>query len=148
MMAFVRSSKWAGVCILTFAFSLCSCSIPNLETAACTESRNAVREFYSYHFGNSMTFTLDDLKIREKFLTPAFFEKLKSAAEGTDPFTTGTTDLPKAFRVGECKEAAPERTTLQVLLIWRDDNRTEERNIRVEAQRQGDKWLIDNVATH
>lgn len=134
-----------GFVVFAIFLSVAACSIPNLESSSCTDSRNAVREFYSFHIGNSMSFTADDLKLREKFLTPEFVERLRSSKEGTDPFTTGTTDFPKAFRVGECKDISPNRTAIQVLLLWRDDTRTEERKIGVEAEKRGENWLIDKV---
>jgi len=136
-----------GFAVFAIFLMVAACSIPNLESASCTESRNAVREFYSFHFGNSMSFSAVDLKLREKFLTPELGEKLKGSKEGIDPFTTGTTDFPKAFRVAGCKEITPERTALQVLLIWRDDSRTEERKIDVEAEKRGENWLVSNVST-
>src|SRR5262245_25972058 len=86
-------------CILHFALFIAGCSIPNLEDPACANARTAVREFYSFHFGNEMSFSTENLKNRERFLSPGFLETLSNEAEGTDPFTTGTSDLPKAFRV-------------------------------------------------
>lgn len=130
--------------ILTFG---AGCSIPNLEPAACTESRTAVREFYSFHFGNDMKFAPENLKLREKFLTPDLLKRLELSQENTDPFTTGTTDFPKAFRVGECKEISPDRTQFQLLLFWRDDTRSEQREIKIEAAKQNEKWLVDNIST-
>ena len=133
-------------CILHFGFCISSCSVPNLEPPACTESRTAVREFYSFHFGNDMKFSLENLKLRERFLTPDLSKRMEFAKEGVDPFTTGTTDFPKAFRVGECKEISPDRTDFQVLLFWRDDTRTEQREINVEAEKQNEKWLVDKIS--
>lgn len=128
------------------AYCLAACSVPNLETPACSESKNAVREFYSFHFGNDMRFTPDNLKQRERFLTPEFRSKLAASQEGTDPFTTGSDDIPKAFRVGECKEISTERTEQAVLLFWRTDERTEQREIKVETVDRNDSWLIDNIS--
>lgn len=121
-----------------------ACSIPNLEPAACTESRTVIREFYSFHFGNDMKFSPDNLKLRERFLTPEFARSVSASPEQTDPFTTGNTDFPKAFRVGECKEISSDRTEFQLLLFWRDDTRTEQREIRIEATRNNG-WLIDKI---
>ena len=132
-------------CILHFAFCISSCSIPNLEPPACTESRTAVREFYSFHFGNDMKFSKENLKLREKFLTAELSKQIALSQENTDPFTTGTNDIPKAFRVGECKVISPERTEFQVLLFWRDDTRSEQREIKVEAVKTEEKWLVDKV---
>lgn len=124
-----------------------ACSIPNLETPSCTESRTVVREFYSFHFGNDVKFSADNLKLRERFLTPEFARSESASTEGTDPFTTGNTDFPKAFRVGECKEISPDRTEFQVLLFWRDDTRTEQREIGVETEKRNGEWLLDRIRT-
>jgi hypothetical protein len=132
-------------CLLLTAYCLLACGIPNLETPACVESRDIVREFYSYHFGNGLGFSADSLKQRERFLTPGLVSQFAKVADGTDPFTTGTTDFPKAFRVGECKEISNGQTAFQVLLFWRDDNRTEQKTINVETVRTGDKWLINRI---
>ena len=122
-----------------------SCGIPNLDPPECSASRTVVREFYSFHFGNEMRFSSDALKLRERFLPPALIERTRTATEGSDPFTTGDTDFPKAFRVGECRVIAPDRTEFDVLLFWKDDNRSEQRTIKVQAGKIDDKWLIDKI---
>jgi hypothetical protein len=132
-------------CILQFAFCIAGCSIPNLEDPACTEARTAVREFYSFHFGNDMGVSSENLKKRERFMTPRFFQEVSNEQESTDPFTTGTTELPKAFRVGECRAASPDNAEFQVVLFWRDDVRNDQREIKADVVRKGDKWLIDDV---
>ena len=131
-------------CLLPAA-CLLACSIPNLEPQACIDSRNGVREFYSFHFGNEMLNSPESLKPRERFLTSEFVARIKNEKEGIDPYTTGTEELPKAFRLGECNELAPDRTAFHVLLFWKDDIRSEQRPINVEAVKVGEKWLIDNV---
>ena len=137
--------KVAYFCLLLSATCLLACSVPNLEPPACTEARTAIREFYSFHFGNDMKFSPENLKLRERFLTAELSERLAAAQEGVDPFTTGTSDFPKAFRVGECNEISPAQTEFQVLLFWRDDTRNEQREIKVAATQQNEKWLIDKV---
>lgn len=132
--------------LAVWAFASVACSVPSFESPACTESKNAVREFYSFHFGNEMKFSAEGLKLRNKYLTDEFAAKLDGSTEGTDPFTTGSEDIPRAFRVGECREISPERTESNVLLLWRDDQRTEQRTIRVEAVDKNDTWLINNVS--
>lgn len=135
-------------CILHFAFFIAGCSIPNLEDPACTEARTAVREFYSFHFGNNLAFANEDLERRKEYLTSAFFESLRyqprDVPPGVDPFTR-TDDLPKAFRVGECREITPGKAEFQVLLFWRDDVRSEQSEIKAVAVKQNDKWLLDSV---
>ena len=140
---FLRASASLRFALL---LALAGCSIPNFEPAPCVDSRNTLREFYSFHFGNNMTFTQEDLKARERFLTPEFAEKMRGSREGTDPFTTGTDDIPKAFRAGECREISPERTAIEVVLFWKDDHRSEERKIDVEMSKRGDAWLVDGIA--
>ena len=135
--------------LVTMSLLLTGCltgSIPNLEKPECTESRDVVKKFYSYHFGNEMKFSADGLKRREKFLSPEFVATVAGSKEGSDPFTTGSDDIPKAFRVGECREISPERTESNVLLFWRTDDRTEQREIKVEAVDKNDTWLVNKVS--
>lgn len=119
--------------------------IPNLDPPECSASRTTVREFYSFHFANEMSFSEEGLKKREHYLTPEMVQQLGNAAEGTDPFTTGDGDFPKAFRPGECRVISPDRTVFDVLIFWKDDTRSEQRSIKVTVQKIGDKWLIDKV---
>ena len=121
------------------------CGIPNLDPPECAASRTAVREFYSYHFGNDMKFSPEGLKQRERFLSPALVAELRASKEGTDPFTTGTDDLPKAFRAGKCRTLSPDRTEFDLLIFWKDDIRNEQRSMKVEAVKSGDTWLVDKI---
>lgn len=132
-------------CILHFALCI-GCSIPNLEPQSCIDSRTSVREFYSFHFGNDMHFSHENLKLRQRFLTQDFVQYLTGWSNPGDPFTTGDEDVPKAFRVGECREIANDRAEFQVLLFWRDDTRSEQREIKVETVRSPDRWLVNNVS--
>ncbi len=145
--SFSFASLCVSVSLWLFLLFAAGCSIPNLEPPACTDSRTSVREFYSFHFGNDMRFSPENLKLRERFLTPDLSKKMKSMQEDFDPFTTGTSDFPKAFRVGECREISAEQTEFQVLLFWRDDTRSEQRVIKVTAAKQNEKWLVDTIST-
>jgi hypothetical protein len=119
--------------------------MPTIERQECISSRENVKHFYSFHFGNEMVFSPSNLKARERFLTKQFASWLATRTGAGDPFTTGTEDLPKAFRIGECKVRSTDRTSLQVLLFWKDDARTEQREIFVEAVKEEDYWLVDKV---
>jgi hypothetical protein len=133
-------------CILHLAFLIASCgSVPNLEAPECTAARGAVKEFYSYHFGNDMRFSPENLKLREKYLTPEYFRSLQTLPPENDPFTTNNTDFAKAFRVGGCKVLEPTKTNVEVLLFWKTDTRSEQKSINVEVVRTGDKWLINKI---
>lgn len=133
-------------CLALFAFFLASCgSIPNLESPECDAARNTVREFYSIHFGNDMKPSKEYLEKREKFLTENWrFFVSKNLNNAFDYFTL-TEDYPKAFRVSGCEVVAPDKTVLSVLLFWKDETRSEQKEIKVEAVKQNDKWLINKV---
>ncbi len=143
--AVVGRLKAAYFCLLLSATCLPACSVPNLEPPECTASRVAVREFYSFHFGNDMRISLEGLKAREKFITPALLKGVQKAPEGTDPFTIGSNDLPKAFRAGECRVISPDRTEFDVLLFWKDDTRSEQRAVKVQAAKVDERWLVDRI---
>jgi len=78
-------------------------------------------------------------------LSTDFAQRLTGEKDGVDPFTTGTEELPKAFRDGECKEISTDRVEFRVLLFWKNDERSEQRPIDVQTVKVGDKWLIDKV---
>lgn len=132
-------------CLSLFAFCLYSCSIPNLQEQECIEARQNVKEFYSYHFGNDMRLTPENLKEREKFLTPELVNSLQTAPPAEDPFTL-TNDTPKAFRVGACEVVEPnKKVNFEILLFWKTDTRSEQREIKVEVVKQNEKWLINKI---
>ena len=133
-------------CLLSSVFCLLSCgSIPNLELRECAESSGVVKEFYSYHFGNEMKFSPQNLKLREKFLTPEFVKSLQTLQTENDVFTTNSMDFPKTFRVGKCEVVSPEKTNFEIVLFWRDDTRSEQKSIKTEAVKQNHKWLINKI---
>lgn len=145
----MENGKWKiaafAFCVLPFAFFV-SCSIPNLEKPECTQARQTVKELYSYHFGNDMKFTRENLAAREKFLSRRLAENLAEKDESAVDYFTSTDDYPKAFRVGECKIVEPEkRVNLEVVLFWKTDTRSEQREIRVEAVNENGKWSVDKV---
>jgi predicted Fe-S protein YdhL (DUF1289 family) len=142
----VACVRWSVVGALVFAIAsacLLGCSIPNLDQPECTESRDTVREFYSWYLAT-------DAEKREK--APDMFEKYVASdtfasADGTSDRFFLTNDSPKAFRVGECKVVEPgKRTTFEVLLFWKDDTRSEQRSIHVETEKRQSKWLITKVS--
>ena len=126
-------------------FLLAACGAPAFSSEECVAARPAVREFYGYHFGNDMAFTPQTLAARERFLSTDLRERLKQVPGPGDPFTTGTEDVPRAFRVGECTSVAEGRTRFEILIFWRNDDRTEQRTITAEAVNENGAWLIDRV---
>lgn len=134
------------VCLLLTAYCSLNCSIPNLETPECTEARNTVKEFYSYHFGNDMKFTKENLKPREKFLSNELKQKLASQPESAADYFTATDDYPKAFRLGSCETVEPnKKVNMQIVLFWKTETRSEQREIQVEVIRESENWLINKV---
>ncbi len=137
----VSASLRFAVTVITLA----ACSIPNLEAPECTESRNAVKQFYSFHFGNDMRPSPENLKLREKYLSSELFESLSRRPESPKDYFTATENYPKAFRIGTCEVISADATRLQVLLFWRDDTKSEQKEVTVEVVKADDKWLIDDV---
>jgi hypothetical protein len=41
--------------------------------------------------------------------------------------------------------ASENKVVFQVVLFWKDDTRSEQREIKVETVKRNDKWLIDKV---
>lgn len=137
-------SSFLSVCSVAIVF-FASCSIPNLEKPDCTEARDVVKQFYSFHFGGDMRPTADNLKMRERFLTPELFATLNASGETANDYFTASTDYPKAFRLGTCTVGSTDNVSIQVLLFWRDDTQSVQKEVRAEVVRTGDKWLINKV---
>ena len=131
-------------CLFLFLFS--SCSIPSLEKPQCTEARDAVKRFYSFHFGNDMRPSPENLKARAQFLTSELIKVLSASSETSRDYFTATENYPKAFRVGSCSSDSNDKVTLQVLLLWRDDTKSEQKEVHVETVKTGDAWLINKVS--
>jgi hypothetical protein len=131
--------------LLSFVLFAVGCEVPNLEAPECTASRDTVKKFYSFHFGSEMASSPEIVKEREKFLTPELAAKLAAAADSKTDYFTATDKYPRAFRVGECTANSKQNTTFRVILLWRDDTRSEQREVNVEAVEMDGKWLINRV---
>ena len=80
------------------------------------------------------------------YLTERLAADLASSPDNEDDYFTQTKDFPKAFRVGSCSTETEGVTIFHVVLLWRDDARDEQTEVKVTTVRSGDKWLIDRVA--
>ncbi len=129
-----------------FILFLCvsSCSVPNLETPECGEARYALKRFYSFHFANELQPTDEALATRDSYLTEGLIKQLP-VSPGRDYFTQ-TDDFPKAFRIGNCTAESERETVFQVVLLWRDDTRNEQSEVKVRTVKAEDKWLIESVS--
>src|SRR6266404_3546674 len=88
-------------CILHFALCISSCSIPSLESPQCAEARDTVKQFYSFHFANDMHPSPENLKFRERFLTPEFYKTLVATESTKTDVFTASDDPPKTFKIGK-----------------------------------------------
>ena len=132
-------------CIWHLAFCITACSIPNLEKPQCTAARDVVKRFYSFHFGNDMQPSAENLKALAQFLTSELISSISASTETSKDYFTATENYPKAFRVGECTSESDDKAMLQVLLLWRDDTKNEQKEVHVETVKVGDIWLINKV---
>ena len=87
----------------------------------------------------------ENLQKREKYLTAELKQNLAAQVDGARDYFTATDDYPKAFRIGSCEVAGENKTIFQIVFFWRDDARSEQREIKVETVRENDKWLINKV---
>ena len=145
-----RAVVWSGrrfhlVCLLLTAFCLLGCSVPNLEKPECTEARDAVKQFYSFHFANDMRPTAENLKLRERFLTPELTMSLAGAPFTSTDYFTATDQAPKTFKIGRCEAKDATQAEFEVQLYWRDDIETVQKHVHAEAVKTGDAWLINKV---
>ncbi len=63
-----------------------------------------------------------------------------------DELTKTLSDYPKAFRVGKCTlDESKSNADIQVLLFWRDDQRSDQRELRVKVIQEGTNWLVNDI---
>lgn len=144
---FKKQTLFFALCFVFFAFCY-GCSIPNLEKPDCTDARNAMREFYSFHYSNDMKFNQENLKQRQKFLTPELFQMLSQKPDNPIDYFTGSDEPPKSFRIGKCEIIEPDRkTSLEVVFFWRNNTIEESRQkeVQVEAEKENNEWLVNKV---
>jgi len=154
-----RSPKFVFLCLLSTIYCLLSCSIPNLEDANCSQAKEPVKSFYSYHFGNEMDFGRENIVKKEKFLTPEFYKLViyeldrqerfvKENADQVpfingDPFTDSQ-EYPTSFRIGKCAVVEPNKVVIEVLMFWKFQVGSDQREMKIEVFKQDDKWLIND----
>lgn len=146
-----KTQNWLFMfCIFNFAFLIFSaCSIPNLESQDCTEARNTVKELYSYHFGNDMKFTGENLKQRERFLSDSLKQQLENQPESAIDYFTATDDYPKTFRLGKCEVVeVDKKVNVQIVLFWKTDTRSEQKEVQGEVVKQNDDWLVNKIGNN
>ena len=133
-------------CILFIGIVSACCSIPNLESPECSAATDGVKQFYSYHFGNDMHPSPENLKARERFLTPELYRELAAGnMSGMDYFTAS--DMPpKTFKVAQCTVEGKQKADIHVQIYWREDPKVTQKEVHVETVKVGDSWLINKVS--
>ena len=131
--------------LFSITFAVASCSLPSLEKPECTEARDAVKQLYSFHFGNDMHPTQENLKARERFLTADLYKSLVGSAASEDYFTKSEAP-PKTFKIAKCEAPQSDKVRIQVQLYWRDDSKTTQKEVNVDAVKTGDAWLINKIS--
>jgi hypothetical protein len=137
--------KWVVLTVLVVvAFG--GCSIPNLQSPECSDASDGVKEFYSFHFGNDMHPSAENLKARQRFLTPELFSRLSTAnASDMDYFTASETP-PKTFKIAQCTAEGKDKADVHVQIYWREDPKVTQKEVHVEAVKVGEAWLVNKVS--
>lgn len=134
-----------SVRLIFFAFVLSACSVPNIENPQCRTAQDFLKKFYSFHFGDGLQPSAENLEKRREFLTGELQQQLARQEQTAVDYFTQTEDYPKAFRVGSCDIISDEKILVNILLFWKTDTRTEQREIKVEVVRENGNWLINRV---
>lgn len=122
------------------------CSVPNLESPECAAARDGVKQFYSFHFGNDMTPSSENLKARERFLSPELYRSLSGRTDERTDYFTASDAPPKTFKIAQCTEEGVGKADVHVQIYWRDDPKVTQREVHVEAVKVDDKWLVNKVS--
>lgn len=126
-------------------FTACGVSVPSLETPECTEAKPNVKSLYSSHFDNDMKPSAESLKRHERFLSKQLFAELSASNETAVDYFTQTDNYPKAFRIGGCKTVSPDKAEFEMVLLWRDADRSDERKINVETVKENGNWVVNKI---
>lgn len=118
-----------------------SCSIPNLEAPQCSEARDTVKEFYSWYLGTDADMRSRQRVVYDRFVSPTF---RTDNAGADDPFFRSST-LPTTFKIGKCESTTDSKARMQVQLYWREDGKTDQKDVFTELTKTGERWLIDKV---
>jgi hypothetical protein len=140
-----RASRWlAAAATLALAGSL-ACSAPTLEDPQCADAQDRLRRFYSLHFDEIETGAKTENEARS-YLTSRLTGELAATQTPEGDYFTAGDRFPKAFRVGTCTLRGDQTAEIDVLLLWRTDEESEQRSVRVKMARAGEAWRVDGVS--
>ncbi len=140
-------TRIAKTSLLSFVLFAVGCEVPNLESTECQQARVAAKQFYSFHLANDMTPTVENVRLRQRFLTSRFLDEALDdiQTEAIDPFV-GVSPAPTTFRVGRC-ESRENEAGFEVLFLWKTDAKSEQKSRDVTLKQVEDRWLIDHVGS-
>ena len=124
----------------------------------------AVRSFYTFHLARNKDFTVRNIQLRRRFLSPELYDlllkelKRQAAARKAHPDEapyfegdplTDSQEYPDSFRIGTA-EVTGEAAKVTVTLQWsaRTSRGRDKRDIVVELTKGGSGWLINDVVNN
>jgi hypothetical protein len=138
----MRSRELLSIlCLLASPIWIASCSIPNLEGQQCTETRDVVREFYSWYLGTDPAMREKQRDVHDRYIASDF---RSAAVSGLDPFFLSDT-TPTTFKIGKCEVKDDSHVDIQVQIYWRQEQKIDQKEVYADVEKVGDKWLIDEV---
>ncbi len=79
-------------------------------------------------------------------MTDDLKQQLENQPESAVDYFTATDDYPKAFRIGECEVVeADKKVNMQIILFWKTETRSEQKEVQVEVIKQNNDWLVNKV---
>lgn len=121
-----------------------SCRVDTFDTSPCGNASDAIRSFYSFHLGNDMTPSPENLEKRKKYLTDELFKQLSASDSKADYFTASEV-FPRTFKIGDCSMKSPDEATVQVQIYWKDDYNTVQKDVLVDTVKRAGEWLVSSV---
>lgn len=132
-----------SVAVLAALFAA-SCRVETFDESPCGEAKDAAHRLYSFHFGNDMTPSPENLEKRKRYLTDELFKQLSANTSRTDYFTASE-NFPRTFKIGQCTLNSPNDATVQVQIYWKDDYTTVQKDLLVDVVKRANDWLINSV---
>lgn len=135
----------------------------NAQTTASPQAPaiRAVRSFYAFHLAHNKNFTLRNVQLRKRFLSPELYDLLVGEIKRQDAYSkahpdeapyfegdplTNSQEYPDSFRLGKA-DGSGDLVRVTVTLLWsaRSSRGRDKRDIIVEAKKSGQTWLINDV---
>jgi len=124
----------------------------------------SVRSFYTYHLAHNKDFTVRNIQLRKRFLTPELYnlllKELKRQAAASkahpdeapdyegDPLTDSQ-EYPDSFRVAKAEMAGDvAKVTLNLQWSARTSRGVDKRDITVEATKGATGWLVNDIVNN